>query len=95
MDSPLADLLTDDMTDAEIDVLVAKLEAAGLVETHWRADGKITCRLIKTGDQLGWLMAMGDEEEAGVVLDALLSVGDVFGRGRIAREAAQVPHPPR
>jgi hypothetical protein len=83
------------MTDAEIDVLVAKLEAAGLVETHRRADGKIAYRLTRTGDQLGWLMAMGGEEEAGVVLDALLSAGDAFGRGRIARGAAQVPHPPR
>jgi len=87
--------MTDEMIDAEIDVLVAQLEGAGLVETHRNPDGKIACRLTKTGDQLGWLMAMGGEEEAGVVLDALLSVGDAFGRERIARGAAQVPHPPR
>jgi len=67
MDSPLADLMTDEMIDAEIDVLVAQLEAAGLIETHRNPDDKISCHLTRTGDQLG----------------------------RIARGAAQVPHPPR
>ncbi len=61
--------MTDDMTD----VMVAKLEAAGLVETCETADGKTAICLTRKGDQLGWLMAMASEDEAAVVLDALLA----------------------
>jgi hypothetical protein len=61
--------MTDDMTDA----MVAKLEAAGLVETCETADGKTAICLTRKGDQLGWLMAMASEDEAAVVLDALLA----------------------
>ncbi len=58
--------------DAETDAIVAELEKAGLVETFTNDEGKAAMRLTPKGAQLGRSMALGGDEDAAVVLDALL-----------------------
>jgi DNA-binding MarR family transcriptional regulator len=58
--------------DAEMDAIVAELEKAGLVETFTSDQGKVPYRLTPKGAQLGRSMALAGDEDAAVVLDALL-----------------------
>ena len=65
--------MTDDtMTDAGLDAELAELERAGLVEQYTDEEGKAAMRLTEKGPQLGRSMAMAGNEDAAVVLDALL-----------------------
>ena len=60
--------------DAELDEIVAMLESAGLlVETT--EDGKPALQLTAKGAQVATQMAMGHEDDAATLLDALLDGG--------------------
>jgi len=58
--------------DAETDAIVAELEKAGLVETYTNDEGKVAYRLTPKGVQLGRSMALAGDDNAQVILDALL-----------------------
>lgn len=45
---------------------------AELIETRQRADGKVELVLTPKGAQVGRMLAMGHEDDADAVLDALL-----------------------
>jgi DNA-binding MarR family transcriptional regulator len=64
--------LHDPMHDAETDAIVAELEQAGLVESYVNEDGKVAYRLTTRGAQLGRSLALAGDDDAAVVLDALL-----------------------
>jgi predicted transcriptional regulator len=60
--------------DAELDEIVAMLESAGLlIETT--EDGKPALQLTAKGAQVATQMAMGHENDAAALLDALLEGG--------------------
>jgi len=60
--------------DAELDEIVAMLESAGLlIETT--EDGKPALQLTAKGAQVATQMAMGHEDDAATLLDALLDGG--------------------
>jgi hypothetical protein len=62
--------VTDDR-DAQLDALAVQLEAAGLLETYLRDDGKAAYRLTEAGAGVGKALAMRGDGSA-ELLDALL-----------------------
>ena len=65
--------MTDDtMTDAELDAILDELEAADLVEQYVTEDGKPAMRLTEQGVRVRRSVALAGDEDAQVVLDALL-----------------------
>jgi len=72
--------MTHDPThDAEMDAIVAELEEAGLVETFTNDEGKVAYRLTGQGVQVARQMALAGDEDAAVVLDALLDAAGPSG----------------
>ena len=57
---------------AELDELVAMLEDVGLIDPYVNEDGKPALRLTESGTALGRALAMGEDADAGAVLDGLL-----------------------
>ncbi len=65
--------MTDDMSDAEMDAIVAELERAGLVEEFTDDQGRPSMRLTEQGVRVGRSLALaGDDTDAEAVLAALL-----------------------
>jgi hypothetical protein len=62
----------DTMTDAEMDAILNELEGAGLVETFADDEGRPSMRLTEQGVQIARQMALSGDEDAQVLLDALL-----------------------
>ena len=62
----------DPMHDAELDAILDELEAAELVEQYVNEDGKAAMRLTEQGLWVGRSLALAGDEDAAVVLDALL-----------------------
>jgi hypothetical protein len=61
--------------DAELDDIVTMLESAGpLIETT--EDGKPALQLTPKGAQVATQMAMGHEDDAAALLDALLDAAE-------------------
>jgi hypothetical protein len=65
--------------DAEMDAIVAELEAAGLVTVGTDADGHETWTLTEMGAQLARQMSMSSEDDAAALLDALLEAAGPSG----------------
>ena len=75
MPPPASDLTA----DAELEVLLRQLEAAGLVETYRRPDGRTSCRLTDLGERIGWMLAMHGDDADLVLGDLLGSSGHAAG----------------
>ena len=65
--------MTDDtMTEAELDAILDEMEAADLVEQYTTEDGTAAMRLTEQGVRVGRSLALAGDDDAAVVLDALL-----------------------
>lgn len=64
----------DDLRIEETNAIVAELERAGLVTVPPREDGEPVYTLTSKGIQVANQMSLSDEDEAAVLLDALLEV---------------------
>ena len=64
--------IEDTMIAAELDAILAELERADLVEQYVTEDGKAAMRLTEQGMRVGRSLALAGDEDAQVVLDALL-----------------------
>jgi hypothetical protein len=65
--------MTDDAIPAdELDATLAELERADLVEQYVNDDGEAAMRLTARGQQVANQAAMGTEDDAAALLEALL-----------------------
>ena len=65
-------MTVEDPRIAETDAIVAELERTGLLTVTTCDDGEPVYKLTSKGEQVSWQMANGDEDDALVLLDALL-----------------------
>jgi hypothetical protein len=63
-------------TDEEMDAMIAELVEAGLLTVGTDAEGRETWTLTTMGAQVATQMAMGHEDDAAALLDALLDAAE-------------------